>query len=219
LYWAAEVLRLVPLIEPLGAAARIPLVDLALPALRQLSAAQYKTFRYNIDPLILADRRVSLFEFALQRMLLRHLDENFGLRQPSRARLASIVPLLGDCSVVLSTLARVGHEGDADASRAFAQGVQALGPPGGTLPLLGRDACTLAAVDRALDRLASASPAIKKRVLDACAACIAADGRVTVGEGELLRAVADSLDCPMPPLLATPAEPQGSFAARSDRPV
>ena len=29
-----------------------------------------------------------------------------------------------------------------------------------------------------------------------------ADGRVTVAEGELLRAIADSLDCPMPPLLA-----------------
>ena len=39
------------------------------------------------------------------------------------------------------------------------------------------------------------------RWLDACAGCIAADGRATVEEGELLRAVADSLDCPMPPLL------------------
>jgi hypothetical protein len=48
-----------------------------------------------------------------------------------------------------------------------------------------------------------ASPSVKKRVLDACAVCIAVDGTVTVEEGELLRAVADALDCPMPPLLGT----------------
>ena len=42
---------------------------------------------------------------------------------------------------------------------------------------------------------------IKKCVLEACAACIGADGQVTVEEGELLRVISDALDCPMPPLL------------------
>ncbi|MBW3598424.1 MAG: hypothetical protein KY475_14270, partial [Planctomycetes bacterium] len=58
----------------------------------------------------------------------------------------------------------------------------------------------LRAVDEALNKLASASPQIKKRVLAAATACVAADGQVTVNEGELLRAIADSLDCPIPPL-------------------
>jgi len=31
-------------------------------------------------------------------------------------------------------------------------------------------------------------------------ACVAADGTVTLREGELLRAIAATLDCPMPPL-------------------
>jgi hypothetical protein len=44
---------------------------------------------------------------------------------------------------------------------------------------------------------------LKKSVLEACAACIAADVRVTVEEGELLRVIADALDCPMPPLIGT----------------
>jgi hypothetical protein len=43
-------------------------------------------------------------------------------------------------------------------------------------------------------------PPLKRQILSACAACIGADGRVTVEEGELLRAVADALGCPVPPL-------------------
>jgi hypothetical protein len=43
---------------------------------------------------------------------------------------------------------------------------------------------------------------IKKRVIEACAACIGADGRVTIEEAELLRVISDALDCPMPPLLS-----------------
>ena len=44
---------------------------------------------------------------------------------------------------------------------------------------------------------------VKKQVIEACASAIASDGMVTTGEGELLRAIADSLDCPMPPLLGS----------------
>jgi hypothetical protein len=68
---------------------------------------------------------------------------------------------------------------------------------------------------QALDHLAAASPGVKKRALDASAACIAADGRVTVSEGELLRAIADSLDCPMPPLIAPTGFPSGVEAAEA----
>ena len=31
-------------------------------------------------------------------------------------------------------------------------------------------------------------------------ACIAADGEITIHEAELFRAIADSLDCPVPPI-------------------
>ena len=38
-------------------------------------------------------------------------------------------------------------------------------------------------------------------IIEACAICIAADRKITVDEAELLRVVADSLGCPIPPLL------------------
>ncbi|MHC5542804.1 hypothetical protein ACYOEI_31650, partial [Singulisphaera rosea] len=63
------------------------------------------------------------------------------------------------------------------------------------------DAINIPEIDAALGRLAAGSPTLKKQILEACAACIGADGRVTVEEGEMLRAISDSLGCPMPPLL------------------
>ena len=41
----------------------------------------------------------------------------------------------------------------------------------------------------------------RRQSLQACAEYIVADGRVAIAEAELLRATADALGCPMPPLL------------------
>ena len=56
----------------------------------------------------------------------------------------------------------------------------------------------------ALQVLAEAAPAIKRQVVVSCAACITADRQVTVREAELLRAISDTLNCPMPPLTVEP---------------
>jgi hypothetical protein len=55
-------------------------------------------------------------------------------------------------------------------------------------------------VDAALDRLAVSSLPIKQRLLVAAGHVIASDGTVTAEEGELYRALAATLDCPMPAL-------------------
>jgi hypothetical protein len=51
--------------------------------------------------------------------------------------------------------------------------------------------------------MAQASPLIKKNLIDACIHAVGADGVILESEAELLRAVSDTLDCPMPPLVAT----------------
>jgi hypothetical protein len=53
-----------------------------------------------------------------------------------------------------------------------------------------------------LDRLGQAVPQIKKNVLEACARVVAADGIIQETEAELLRAIGDALDCPLPPFVA-----------------
>ena len=48
-------------------------------------------------------------------------------------------------------------------------------------------------------------PQIKKNFLNSCAETIAADGIMQSREAELLSAIADALDCPIPPLIPSPS--------------
>ncbi|TDI99537.1 MAG: hypothetical protein E2O73_07445 [Deltaproteobacteria bacterium] len=194
-----ETRGLLPEIEGLDARARLPLIDMALPALRTLSASQYEMFKTNVAALIAADEKIDVFEWTLQRVLLAHLRPHFERVPPPRVRYSSLARLTPQCSVLLSTLARVGSRSQAELRAAFEQGASQL--LGAEPDLPPPDRCGLAALDAALERLAQASPSCVKQLLTACAACIAADRKVTQAEGELLRAIADSLACPMPPLL------------------
>ena len=198
-----ETQRLLPEIEGVDARARLPLIDMALPALRALSTAQYRTFKDNVDALVAADDRIELFEWTLQRVLLAHLRPHFEHVAPARTRTTSLARLTPQCSVLLSTLARVGSRSESEVRAAFEQGAAQL--PGSTPSLLPPERCSLAELDAALARLAQAGPARLQQVLAACAACIAADRQVSQAQGELLRAIADALACPMPPLL--PGQP------------
>ena len=75
---------LLPQIVPVATNAKLPLVDLALPGLRQLSPTQYQQFSQATQALIEADGEIDLFEYVLQKIVLRHLDTQFnGARKRS----------------------------------------------------------------------------------------------------------------------------------------
>ena len=103
----------------------------------------------------------------------------------------------GEIAVVLSALARLSAK---DSAAAFAEGADQLPVIRNQLALLEPAACGLEQVDAALDKLAVSSLPIKQRLLVAAGHVIASDGTVTVEEGELFRALAATLDCPMPTL-------------------
>ena len=50
----------------------------------------------------------------------------------------------------------------------------------------------------------AATPQIKKNLIEACVQVVGADGLIQEREAELLRAIADTLDCPIPPFVETP---------------
>ena len=73
----------------------LPLMDLLVPALRQLSADQYAVFNANVDRLIRADDRIDLFEWTLQRLLRTHLRPHFESTSPARIRFSSLAAVRG----------------------------------------------------------------------------------------------------------------------------
>jgi uncharacterized tellurite resistance protein B-like protein len=197
-----ETVRLWPETHSVAAHAHLPLVDLALPGLRHLSPAQFQQFRTAIQKLVESDGEIDLFEYVLQKIVLRHLEPYYGQPRKPVVQYYALKPLAYDCAVLLSALAHLGQEEPEKIQRAFQQGAQPLSYAAQvSLDLLPADQSDLAQVDAALNRLVLAVPQIKKNVLSACAQTVAADGVIQESEAELLRAIADTVDCPMPPFV------------------
>lgn len=197
-----ETIRIWPDVQGVPPQARIPLVDLALPALRRLSSAQFEQFRAAVNTLVASDSETDLFEYMLQKIVMRHLETRFYPERRPVTQFYDLRPLARDCGVLLSATAYAGQDDPAQARAAFAQGAESLGRIARCeIPWLPPDECALPHLDRALDRFSQSVPQIKKNVLNACAQTVAADGLIQPREAELLRAVADALDCPVPPFL------------------
>ncbi len=198
---ARETERLAEQVGRIDKSTRLPLIEIAQGTLRQLSPKQYQLFRNNVIQLIKADQKIDLFEFIIQCVLLNHLDRVFGLRRSTRTRYYGIRGVSDDVAVLMSSLAHVGHRDGALARRHYYDAISPLQLDRGRASFLDRNRCTLTRLKATLATLSTCSMPIKKRILGAATLCVAADGTITVGEAELLRAVADSLDCPIPPIL------------------
>ena len=196
-----ETLRLMPLVETLDMRARLPLLDISMPALRSLIPAQYDLFKRNVAALVQADNEIDLFEWSLHRILLHELEAHFVKRGPPRVRHRTLASVRAHSELLLSMLAYAGHRDLESARHGFEQAKRSLELPDARLRPV--DDLQFTALDAALAALEEAAPKVKRQVLRAAVACIAADRTVTPTEAELLRAMSASLGCPMPPLLLT----------------
>ena len=140
-----------------------------------------------------ADGKVDLFEYCLGMVLFSYLDVHFGLTKPPAVRYRTTAAVAQPLTVVLSLLAYAGQDRPEDIQRAFQAGAEGRLVQASLLP---REQCTLKNFDAALAQLAQSSPNVKRDVIAAVTACIAADGRVTLEESELLRAVCRRVGLP-----------------------
>ena len=131
-------------------------------------------------------------------MIDRHLEPEYRKRRRVVTLYYGLQRLGSECSMLLSTLAHLGHT-DEQAEKAFRAAEPLL--PNVQLTWLPRDKCSLAELKESLETLSRVGAQHRRRVLDACAEVICADGNVSVEEAELLRGIADLLDCPVPPLI------------------
>jgi len=183
---------------------RLPILDLALPSLRQMSARQYAKFREVVQILVESDDKLSLFEFALQEIIIHRLGTTFK-RHKRETLYRNIGKLALDAAFILSKLAHVGHVEEPAARAAFNAGWARLHLNGSREGLLPPAKVTYKALHVALKRFSRATPGVKKTILDACAHCVLHDQKVTAQEAEILRAVAFAFDIPLPPFLEASA--------------
>lgn len=176
---------------------RLPLAEIAVATLKEISPSQYLSFERDVQMLMEADAKIDLFEYALQRMILRHLRPAFfGSTAPPKP---PSQPMEESCAQLLSCIAHWGSANELDAHSSYSAATAILQP--NKLPgVLPRAECTLQLFDAALDDLSFLTPAMTKLLIQSCIAGIVADRVVRPVEAELIRAVADALGYPIPPL-------------------
>ncbi|WP_160152810.1 M48 family metallopeptidase [Microbulbifer sp. ALW1] len=205
-----EFRQLQPVLTELPPHFRLPLLDLSIPALKALAPQQYQIFKRNVIKLIRANGELEIREWALYRVLVHALESN-----PDRQRIASDkhnhANALGDAQRFL--LAAMAHTGSPDylpAKRAYEAGMTALNLS--ITPLPTSSDITLQRLDKALMIACATAPLKKPALLKALATTLTHDNVIQAREIELLRALADCLDCPMPPLsTADDSSPQVPF--------
>ncbi len=188
--------QLQPGIAALAPALRLSLLELALPALKCMSAEQYRGFKDTLLQVTRADNKVDLYEWCLYQVVRHYLDPEFLQVTPSKPRHRKAVHVRQEYRTVVSVLAWHGHQDEEDRIAAFTRGVESVGLYNLTLRPL--EECGVAEFSRAVNKLANCYPLLKPRLLKGMAKCAAHDGELLPREVEILVAVAAVMDCPVP---------------------
>lgn len=192
---------LAPQIEALADKYKLPLAEFAVPALRENDLAAHGVFSQTLQELLDCDGSLDLFEYTLTKMVARQLRVHFEGPNLESLRPGRVQDVLPECAVLLSALAHVGSENETEARQFFAKGKKFLDLRNANIQFLPRREWDLAKVDAALAKLAGYHEPLKRNILLACGKTVIANNQVNDREAELLRAIADSLDCPMPPFV------------------
>jgi hypothetical protein len=186
----------------------LPVIDLALTALRSSSDKMKVDLLAALDAVIRVDRRVSLHEFVVLTLLRTQLAK------PTRPRASKYRTVADARDDVLRLMALVAYSGQITAkgsrseiATAFAKGAIEIGLKDAVVPEVG--AFKFNDVSRALDNLRDLAPLAKGELIKGLFAVITADGKIRVAEAELMRLVGAVLDCPLPLLFESidpPAE-------------
>jgi Zn-dependent protease with chaperone function len=183
----------------LGPAFRLPLVDLALPALKNLAPPGRQELLSTLEAVVNADRRVALHEFVVLTLLRTQLEAAPAGLRPASRRLADLPQ---EATLLLMLVAHAGRRADAEGSRqealgkALAAGAREIG-----IRLGARPAITARGAGEALLRLSELAPMQKARLVQGLFAVATADGEIRLAEAEVLRLACAVLGTPLPPLL------------------
>lgn len=168
---------------------RLPLIELSLPVLRQLSAAQASRFRACLRRLMALEQQPGALQWAMHRLVTQGID---GARRARRDR--HLKDMTGPLSLMLSTLVLAAQGQEPDDREAFDQVARSLGV---SLDFVVEPA-SATDLDWAMERLVRLVERERAPLLAAMACCAAHDGRVAPREAELLSAIAWTLGCPLP---------------------
>lgn len=188
--------KLWPWVQKMPATLRLPILDISMPTLRNLTNEALNAFLKRIQVLIQHDGQVHLQEWVLNTLLNVHLSPKYQGRD--KIRYHSLKAVNKEVQLLLSALAYHSTQLD-KASDTYKRVFKGLHLNDNWL--LSQSAIDFPALSVALTKLRGLAFVLKQPLLQACADLMLADQQINVNEYEFLRVVADVLGCPMPPLL------------------
>lgn len=187
----------VNLVRTLPPTQRLPLVEIALPALRRRPVAEINALVAAIEDVARVDGRFDFLDYAFVRLLRLHLFEA-GSPQSVQGVPPKLYSVRNEVAVLFCLMAQAGNRDKFAARRAYEAGITQLFGANG--PGYEPPEPWVAALDRALTRLDALAPLDKQRLIESLVVVVVHDRRISLGETELLRTVCGSLHCPVPPL-------------------
>jgi Zn-dependent protease with chaperone function len=177
--------RLDALLRAVPAGSRVALLDLSMPALRQLSPAQVAAFRKALERAGY-EAEDGLIVLLIQASMRRYLSSE--KNPPSRPG-----DLAAACGLVLSAVVQTSGEDPAAQARAYVLGAGVLGMAGLSPTMVPPASVDLGKVDEALAVIAGQSVPARRQFVRGIGAAMLHDGRAEPAEIEIVRAVSDSL--------------------------
>jgi Zn-dependent protease with chaperone function len=195
-------------IQKLGAAFRLPLLQIAFPLIKNRPLDQLERIEELVQRLIEVNGIVDTFEFALSRVLRTHLkDAAHPQHRPGNLRLTQVPEAIGS---LIAVLAKQGHSEPGEAVTAYQKGMECLGRHEQRIKMLmntrqwpsyAPPQDWVSSTDTVLTQLDRLRILDKQALISALVLTIAYDGKVTPQEAELLRAICATLHCPLPPFV------------------
>ena len=104
-------------------------------------------------------------------------------------------------TLLLRALADYGHDDEATSRAAFSSGTGSLGQWAKDVPFAADSRYTISVLDHSFDTLIALNSKGKESLLRAISATAGYDGKLSVPEAELIRAVCATLQFPLPPIV------------------
>jgi len=180
---------------------RLPLLEIAFPALKLRPAPQLSYLVELAGRMIEIDGEIDLYEYCFYRILMGNLGQAIdpsgrrgGVRVNRKGLRNAVVTLL-------SVIARYGHDSDSERGEAYQAGAAVFGGWALDTGYQSDLDYSVSLLDQSLDILLTLNSKGRQMLIKAISAVVLFDGQLTVTETELVRAICASLDCPLPPIL------------------
>ena len=188
-------------IEQAGREYRLPLLDIAFPALKRRPEKELNYLLDLANRLIEVDGDIDLYEYCFYRILVGNLRQSM---QPlaRQKRTSDRRKYVREAAVeLLRVVAHYGHDDPAERENAFEAGIATFGKWGAQYDFDPAYSFSIPVLDKSLETLLALNGDGKRMLLEAITATVMFDKSLSVSETELIRAICASLDCPLPPIL------------------